>query len=408
MITRFFQIALRNILRHRRRSAFSFSALFLALAVLVSVRGFLNGLQQSIRESAILGLTGAIQIHRSGYLQAVLTAPLDLHLPADDAFLGRVRAVKGVRAAAARLTFNGLLNANDLNSVSIVAAIDPKEELAVCPRRLEMVSSGRMLAQSGPAAGILTPELAARLGLELGQRAALLTTDRDGVMRALELDFVGVYGQPGLLTPDKKLAFVPLRFAQELLGMPDLGTEIVVAVEKIDQIEETRQRLQAMLGPDYEVSTWRDVASYVEDLTTIQNFVLQFIGALFLFVALTGIANVMLMSILERTREIGTMMACGLRRRQVLGLFLLEAALLGLCGGALGCALGTGLVLHYAERGILFRIPGIPAPFHVHPAVSADYILQVLVVAACGAVLAALGPSLRALRMRPVEALADV
>jgi putative ABC transport system permease protein len=316
--------------------------------------------------------------------------------------------VPGVTAAAARISFGGMANANDTNAVALFSAIDPKHEPVVCPRRLEMISSGKTLAESGPASGIFTPELAANLGIKFGQKATLLTNDRDGVMNALELDFVGLYGQPGLPLPEKKVGYVPLAFAQELLRMNQRATEIAVGTQNFDDAERIKPLLQAAVGPEYEVSTWHDIATYIDDAIVAQNFSLNLIAGIFLFVALLGIANTMLMSVLERTREIGTMMSVGVRRRQILSLFLLEAGLLGLAGGLLGAAAGCSFVFYYGYKGMVLRFPGLLAPLHIYPTVSAGYILFVLALASGGAALAALWPSVRASRMRPVEALSAV
>ena len=213
------RIAIRNVWRNRRRSLLTFSALFLGLGVLVSVRSLLSGLQATLREEVVLSQTGALQVHRMGFLSSV-SVSLELDLPTDDAFMAKILAVPGVTAATARISFGGMVNANDASAVALFTAMDPKREPVVCPRRLEMISAGKTLAEAGPAAGIFTSELVANLGIQLTQKATLLTNDRDGVMNALELDFVGLYGQPGLPLPEKKIGFVPLAFAQELLRMP--------------------------------------------------------------------------------------------------------------------------------------------------------------------------------------------
>lgn len=407
MLPPLFRIAFRNVLRNRRRSLITFSAVFLALGIMVSIRGFLNGLQATLRESVILGQTGALQVHRAGFLKSV-SATLELSVPSDAAFMAKITAVEGVKAATARIMFGGMTNANDTSTAALFNAMDPVNELIVCPRRNEMIAKGKSLQQSSAASAVLSAELAGSLGVKLGQRATLLINDKDGVMNALDFDFVGEYGQPGLPLADKKLGFVPLRFAQELLRMEGRATEIAVSVAHFEDAERIKPKLQAALGPEYEVATWHDVASYIDDAIATQNFILNIIAGVFLFVALLGIANTMLMSVLERTREIGTMMSVGVRRRQILSLFLLEASLLGLAGGVLGAAAGGSFVLYYGHKGMILPIPGMLVPLHVFPVVSISYILYILVLAAGGAALAALWPSVRASRMRPVEALAAV
>lgn len=408
MLPPIIRIAFRNVLRNRRRSIITFSAVFLALGIMVGLRGFLNGLQASVRESIVLGQTGALQIHKRGFLKAVPTSGLDLAIPADEAILNKIRAVPGVAAASARIQFGGMLNAHDTSTVAMLSAIDPRHELLVCPRRLEMISSGVTLDKASPDGAILTPELAGSLGLALAQTATILTNDRDGVMNALDVKYVGIYGQPGFPLPEKKFGYVPLPLAQELLRMPGQATEIAVGINRIDDAEQLKPVLQAMLGPDYEVTTWHDVASFIDDVIATQNATLNVIAGIFLFVALLGIANTMLMSVLERTREIGTMMSVGVRRRQILLLFLLEAALLGLAGGLLGALLGGSFVMYYGHTGMALRFPGMLAPMHVYPHISALYVLYVLLLAAGGAALSALWPAVRASRLRPVQALAAV
>ncbi len=305
MLPPILRIAFRNVLRNRRRSIITFSAVFLALGIMVGLRGFLNGMQATLRESIILGQTGALQVHRKGFLKSVNTSSLELDLPTDDAFMAKILAVPGVTAATARISFGGMVNANDASAVALFTAMDPKREPVVCPRRLEMISAGKTLAEAGPAAGIFTSELVANLGIQLTQKATLLTNDRDGVMNALELDFVGLYGQPGLPLPEKKIGFVPLAFAQELLRMPGRATEIAVATQSFDAAERIKPVLQAAVGPEYEVSTWHDVASFIDEAIAAQNFSLNLIAAIFLFVALLGIATVCAVMVLDAVEETG-------------------------------------------------------------------------------------------------------
>jgi putative ABC transport system permease protein len=394
MLPPLLRISSRNVLRNRRRSRITFLAVFFSVGVMISIKGFFNGMQASIREATVLGQTGSLQIHRKGFLKSANALSLSLDVPADEGFLSRIRAVPGVKAATARIVFSGMANANDISGVALFAAIDPWRELAVCPLRMEMVSAGKSLSESGPTAGILTPELAKSLGLKLGRSAAILTHDPDGVMSALDFEFVGVYGQPGFPLRDKKFGFVPLALAQTLLRMEGRATEIAVAIENLDDAERMRPLLAAAVGPEYEVAR--------------QNFVLGLISGIFLGIALLGIVNTMLMSVQERTREIGTMMSIGVRRYQILSLFLLEAALLGLAGGILGAAVGSGLVAYVGLKGILLHIPGMLAPLHIYPRVNLGYVLFVLFLSAGGAALAALWPAVRASRLRPVQALSAV
>jgi putative ABC transport system permease protein len=404
------RIALRNVLRNRRRSLITFAAILISIVAAVSLRGLVNGMVAAMQSAVVLGQTGALQVHRAGYLKATGGSSLDLDLPADATFLGRIRAVPGVRAVSARIAFGGMVNANDTTSPALFSALDPVGEVRVCPQRDQIATEGHGFTETEPEAAVLTPELVRTLGMRLGQKAALLTNDKEGSLTAVDLPVVGVYGQPGLPLPEKKIGFVPLAMAQELLHMQGRATELAVAVDvAVDDskaLDRVKAGIAAALGPDYEVSTWGELVPFVKDGVASWRFMSSLFTGIFLVVALLGIVNTMLMSVLERTREIGTMMALGVRRRSILGLFLLEATVLGCLGGLAGASLGSALVFRIGKSGLHFHMGN--STLHLHPFVDVGFFVLALALAAAGAVLAAIWPALRASRLRPVTALASV
>ena len=164
--------------------------------------------------------------------------------------------------------------------------------------------------------------------------------------------------------------------------------------------------LRAAIGPDYEVQTWAELRPNVADVTRFVRIVLTGICIVFLVIAVIGVVNTMLMSVLERTREIGTMMAVGVRRGQVLLLFVLEAAVLALLGGLGGGLLGGAVVAAIAARGgVGANAPGTMVVKYIVPVVPVELAVLAPAAALLGAVLAALYPAWRASRLRPVEAL---
>jgi putative ABC transport system permease protein len=402
-----FRIAARNAVRHRRRSLVTFSAVFLSLVVVVALRGFLNGLHAAIWQSVVFGQTSALQIHRKGYLAAG-DASVDLDLPADAAFLAKISAIPGVKATAPRIVFGGMVTDGDRTTFALFDAIDPTSEIAVCPQRSEVIAAGRALSSAGSAAAVFTPELALSTHARTGQTRALLASDRDGVLNGLDVILAGTYTEPGLPLPGRKVGFVPLEFARELLRMPGRATEIAIAVTDPEDAARMKPLLQAAVGPEFEVSTWHDVAAFVDDVIANQNFILRVIEALFLLVAMLGVGNTMLLSVYERTREIGTMMSLGVCRRHILQLFLVEAGLIALAGGTAGATIGVLSVAYAGAHGVVLHFPSIPRPVYIYPTVRAGYVFGVLSLCTFGAVTAAIFPALRGSRQRPVEALAAV
>ncbi len=395
-------IALRNVLRNRRRTLITLGALFVGVGVMVTMRGLLNGLQRALVDNVAHGQTGSLQVHRTGYLANVLSTPLTLDFPMDE-IAAKVKAQPGVQAVAARILFAGMVSSGEQTLFMAAMALDPIAELAVCPLRSKTLDPGSQFI-GGRDGVVLTTSLAKSIGLQQGGEAALLAPDRDG---ALSGENIHLAGTMNLALPgDKKIGLVPLSLAQRLLKMDGRATELAVAVEPIESATAVAAELRARLGPDYEVHTWDQIALFVRQAMGRQDFIIRFIASAFMLLMLIGVANTMLMSVLERTREIGTMMAVGVRRRKILALFIIEALAIGALGGVAGSAAGYAAVQLLARRGLEFTAPGSSVGFKLVAYVPAVYLAQVTLLATVGAGLFALYPAFRASRLRPVQALA--
>jgi len=402
------QIAIRNVLRNKRRTAITLAALLVGVTVMVSIRGTLNGLQRSLVQNVVNGQTGALQVHRTGFLKNVLSSPLSMDMPQDAAFEKKMLAIPHVTAVSPRILFAGMINVGDQTIFLGVQAVDPSREFKVVPLRAATIEDKQQFA-SGKVkdAMVVTEQLQKALNgsnLPKDAPAAILAPDKDGALSGENVTLTGPMklNMPG----EKKVGMVRLDVAQRLLKMEGRATEYIVAVDDIDNIPTVAKAMQAALGKDYEVSTWEDIATFVKQAMQRQNVILNLVAIVFMILMLLGVANTMLMSVLDRTREIGTMMAVGVRRSKILGLFLMEAATIGALGGVLGGAMGSLIVVVLHQRGISVTFPGSNVPFVIQPFVTPSYLFGVVSLAGAGALLFAVYPAWRASRLRPVEALA--
>ena len=398
-----FTLALRNVLRNRRRTLITLAALVVGVGVMVTVRGVVNGLQRALVTNVSEGLTGAVQVHKAGYLANVISSPLNLNMP--QSVLQQIVQVPQVRAAAGRIAFAGMVSNGDSTLFTAVTAVDPQRELAVCPLRTQTLDGAASFPGVALEDGVvLTQELARSIGLQAGGEAALLAPDLDGALSGENMHLAGTMhlALPG----EKKVAMAPLALAQRLLKMEGRITEAVVRVEPIEAADAVAAALRLKLGAEYEVHVWSDVAMFVRQAMQRQNFMAALIAAAFMLLMLLGIANTMLMSMMERTREIGTMMAVGVRRGRIRWLFILEAVLIGFLGAGLGSLVGfLGVaVLHW--KTLVIQAPGSGVPFTLVPYMTLDYVALITGVATVGSGLFALYPAWRASALRPVQALA--
>ena len=414
-MSRLSSLAVRNVARNKRRSAVTLLALLIGVTVLVTLRGFMNGfLEMSVR-SVVQGKTGALQVHRQGYLSSIEGAPLKLDMPHSPELMEKIRAVPGVTAVTGRIQFGGLVS-NGLNQTMFVGrALDLATERQVCPRSgQDVLPGGADLAPEDHDMAVLGGELAASFNAVTPQEKAgtgsgtdlvtLSSSSPRGRANSLTVTVKGK-SSSGLAFENKRVLTVPLALAQDLLDMRGRVTEYAVAVADLDELDRVAAALAVALGPEYEVSTWKELQPFLRDLITRQRVVFGIISVVLLVIVLAGIVNTMLMSVFERVREIGTMLAFGVRRRQVLGLFLLEAATLGAVGGAGGAALGWGLVRWLGRVGIHLPVSGSAADDIVRPVISTGAVGAAVLGAALAALAAAAYPAWRASRMNPVDAL---
>jgi putative ABC transport system permease protein len=236
------------------------------------------------------------------------------------------------------------------------------------------------------------------------RQAALITADRE---QSLSGENVVLGGTFASVTPnDRRVGFMSLELAQRLLHMDGRVTEYALAVAPEVDPHVVRDALAQKLGPDYEVHSWEERIPFVTDLVETQTRIFNIIGTIVLLVVLLGIVNAMLMSVLERVREIGTMLAVGMRRRKITQLFLMEGAVLGVVGGLLGVGAGALVVAAMNRVGIELPAPGAKIASIIHPTVETSFLVRTLLQASLGATVAAIIPARRAAQLRPVEALA--
>jgi ABC-type lipoprotein release transport system permease subunit len=274
------------------------------------------------------------------------------------------------------------------------------------------VKEGRYL-KTGEKGIVMGRTIASRLDVRLGEKVVLMAQAADGSMGAEMFRLVGI-SETGSETFDGQMVWVPLAAVQELLGRPGQANELAARLKDIGQADAVAADFNAKLGPGNVRSlAWRSIDKEIIGIQDFQDGLLSIVlGVVFAIVAL-GILNTQLMSLFERVREFGVLMAIGARPRWVVRLLLVESALLGAVGTASGAVLGAGLIAHFGRRGL--RLPVGDALKYFLPFPSVIYMRPAwdLHAFACATVfavtlLATLPPALRAGRLRPAEALRHV
>ncbi|HEY3451227.1 MAG TPA: FtsX-like permease family protein [Myxococcales bacterium] len=397
-------LAARNLWRNRRRTLIALAALVIGSFMVVLLEGFRNGVTDLITEGMVKAQVGAFQVHKRGYVEKSGASPLSFAMADTPELRRRVLSVPGVEALAPRVSTFGMATSKDRSSLVAVLAADPVVEDQAFPLARRFIAGTNLADSKLPNGAVLGGILMTNLGLAQGDSFTLSAQTPEGQSNALDLQ---LEGWVPMLDPfsAKRLLAMPLAYAQRLLRMEGRVTEYAVQVKDLRRIDETAAAVRQALGAEYEVHTWLELQPMFRDLIRRQRYVLSMVTLVLLAIVLTGIVNVMAMSVYERIREIGTELALGMRRRQILMLFLLEGGLLGLWGGLGGTLLGWATVAVASRVGIPFKAPGSSGTLPMHPSMTPLFAGMVVLVAVVGAVGAALYAARRASRLRPAEAL---
>ena len=398
-------MAIRNVGRNKRRSLLTGVTIVLGVTAITVMNGFIAGVQRQMTEDVVLSRTGALQVHKAGYVGNIEASPLRLNMPYDPALLARIRAVPGVTGVTGRIQFQGLVSNGTSQTMFVGRGVDLEREKDACPNAdLEVRQGGTPLRPGDGRRVLVGFELGESFGTTVGKTITLQSSSPGGRTNAVDLEVKGLTVS-NLPFENKRVATVSLETAQALLGLEGRVTEYAVAVEDLGRLEPVRLALQRELGDAYEVHAWGDLQPLLRDIINRQRVIFAVIAVVLFLIVLTGIINTMLMSVFERVREIGTLLAVGVRRSQVMGLFMLEAIVLGFGGALTGALLGKAVVTGFALRGIQISISGASRPQVLRPEASVAFLAGAVVLALVGALVASAWPAWRASRLNPVDAL---
>jgi ABC-type lipoprotein release transport system permease subunit len=246
----------------------------------------------------------------------------------------------------------------------------------------------------------------------VGDTVNLIGRRKNEAMRQHTMTIVGVYnlGMPAI---EKGIVYMAFADAQTLYNLRDQATEAVIFLQKVGGEDSLMRTLQSDL-PSYEVDTWQTLRPEISQTMQTKLTVTTFFGIVILLIAAIGILNLMLMASFERTREMGVLAALGMKGHQIMTLFMLEGAMMGVVGGAIGCSLGALLVWWVGSVGIEFAgvsgmgEVGALLGDKIYPAIGLGDVLSRAVLVVVITAMASLYPAWQASRREPAVALHHV
>jgi len=407
------KIALRNLLRYKRRTLLTSSLIAVGVTfVLVFVSSssaFKNLMISQITDSML----GHIQIHKQGYMASIDSLPLTLNLDQKDIekLEKAVNSMSGIKAYSPRIKFAGMFS-NFMETTNIrVNGVYPDKEEAVAPLLPGRVKQGEKVIKKGE---MFIPELLAKgMEVKVGDTIVVIATNRDGSVNGKQFRVGAVI--ESVTGPGGRDGYMHIEDAMEMLRMDQMEvSEVAIRLDDFDKLHSVSAALDAALSdqlnkagkPVFDVRTWEDLSPFynVSRMIEVMTF---FIRLMLIAIVLISVMNVMIMAVYERIREIGTMAAIGTKPGKILFLFLIEGFFLGLTGTLVGILFTCAVTYVINAVEISFNF-GRQIGLVLSPRLEPGQIFLISGIVILVSILAALQPAYKASRMEPINALRHV
>ncbi len=421
--------AWRNITRHPARSALTIGAVIISVCLLLVGFAMITGLQAHVIHE-FAKQTGHVRLRNAQYERESRFDPLEFNIPNFEKLRADLRGVPGVTDVLGRVQFRAMIQYTDESTIvpesagipedkltdeqifgrkvvefAPAVAFEPTSEKAVGQVQTRVVD-GTYFTSDDAKEVLLGIDLARRLGIKAGVDVQIVSYRKGVADTGAKVVGIVDYGNRFA----NRLIHMPLKNAAALLDLDDQVTDVLIVGASLDESAALQSAVLAShLADGLECKQWSEIG--MARLVSV-IFRVVFSVLLFFVVAVAGVVllNTMMMTVLERQKEIGVLMALGMKRVSVIRVFLLEALAFGVLGALFGALLGSAVAEYLSVHGITLgegttRKMFIPVSNTVHAVPTARGLVFAVVVGLLVSLLGALWPAVRASRVHPIEAM---
>ncbi|MDH3303595.1 MAG: FtsX-like permease family protein [Gammaproteobacteria bacterium] len=401
------RLAWRYLWRNHRRTIIMLSAIVIGVWAMIFMTALTRGMVDQMIKDGISVLPGHVQAHNPLFLD---DPSVSNRISIGDAELSRMFDPLSFKAWASRVKVPAVITSERESRGVTLLGIDPAAERAFSFVTYDDVE-GRFLESAEDNAVVIGRKLANTLDTRIGKRVVLMSQDPDNEIADRGFRVAGLF-EASMPAFEEMYVFVGKKTAQKMLRIGDATTEIVFVGDDYRDVEPTYDRVRETLDGDLKVSRWYEIDTYLGTMLKVMDgFVLIWVIVIFLALSF-GLVNTLVMAVFERIREIGLMLALGMKPASILGQIIIESMMLLAVGLAIGDLLAWATIQPLKEgidiSAVAEGMEMMGASSVLYPKLYLyDMLLANVVVLILG-FLASLSPAWRASRYEPVEAITKV
>ena len=400
-------LAWKNIWRNKVRSLVVIAAIVVGLTGGIFSIAVMNGMVEKRMQSAVELETSHIQIHHPSFLE---NKEIRYLIPHTDSLSKIIMANPSIRAITRRTRVFAMINSPYASNGVMINGIDPKEEKKVTSIFEKISDSdGTYFGSEKRNQVVISKRLADKLKVRLKSKITLTFQGIGDTLTGGSFKIAGIYNTSNGPFDDMNV-FVRNSDLKRIANIgPDEFHEIAILVKDPEQFQQVADNLKKAL-PGYTIQTWKEIQP---ELGMMNDMLAQTYAILMMIIMLAlmfGIVNTMLMSVLERVRELGMLMAIGMNKRRLFRMIMLETLFLSLTGAIVGMIISFLLILLVQRHGIDLStfsegLQSFGYEAVIYPSLGAVYYVMITIMVAIFAMISSIYPARKALSLHPADAL---
>jgi putative ABC transport system permease protein len=401
-------IAWRNIWRNKLRSLVVILAVALGLFGVLFIIALTNGMVVQKIDASINNELAHIQIHRNEFMQ---DQSLAFSLDSADQLKEKISAIPGVKAVCSRIKTMAMASTAATGAGVIINAIDPEIEKSVSKIHL-FITDGDYFGKEGKSAPIvISQKLSGKLKAKIGSKIVVTTQHVNGELAYGLFRVSGIYKTSNAMFDEPNI-FVKKEDLIALTGFdPSMASEIAILLDNVELTDATAENLKDRFS-DLNIHSWKELEPLLAGLSSMMDQMSYYLLIIILIAMAFGIINTMMMAVLERTRELGMLMAVGMNKHKVFLMIMLETVLLALVGTFSGVVAGAVTIYYTGQNGINFSkwAEGYEAwgySAFIYPSLYLDFYVGMTILVIITAIISSIYPARKALKFNPAAAIRE-